>query len=89
MPGFAALLTGVVVRRVTTIAAIVVLCVLALLGIIFVLRTPGTTYFRGRDFTDAGCHLDAAAKRYRVPMQHWPGLGVVPESVVHPGPLGC
>ena len=70
----AAPVTGAVMGRPRTIAAIVVLCVLALLGA-FVLTRGGVTRFRGRDFTNAGCHPDAASNRYRVPIQHWPGLG--------------
>jgi hypothetical protein len=64
---------------VTTISAILALCALALLGAallgVYVLGTSGTTHFRGRDFTNAGCQLDAASRRYRVPIRHWPGLG--------------
>ena len=61
-------------RRMTPFRAIALLCALVLLGIFVLLRTPGTTHFRGRDFTDVGCHLDAASKRYRVPIRNWPGL---------------
>jgi hypothetical protein len=61
-------------RRVTPIAAILVFFVLALIGA-YVLTRAGVTHYRGREYTNAGCDLDAAAKRYRVPIQHWPGLG--------------
>lgn len=69
--------TGPVIRRSTSIRSIVVVSLLAAaVGGYALARSSlgATTHFRGRDFTDAGCHLDAASKRYRVPIHGWPRL---------------
>jgi hypothetical protein len=65
-------------RRVTTISVIVIPCAVALLGVVllgvYVLGT-GPTHFRGREFTDAGCHRADVPKADLVRIRHWPGLG--------------
>ena len=67
-------------RRRSRIARWIVLtCALAALfaAAAFALATvtaEGTAHFRGREFLSAGCRLDAAARRYHVPIQGWPGL---------------
>jgi hypothetical protein len=74
---FAALFAGLVMRRVTTFSVIVIPCALALSGVVlwsvYVLGTD-PTHFRGREFTDAGCHHVDVPKVDRVPVRHWPGL---------------
>jgi hypothetical protein len=61
-------------RRVATVVA---LCAVAAIGVVSVrdiILTPGTTHFRGREFENSGfCHA-GASRRYRVPIEGWPGL---------------